>query len=291
MDRKVIFCVAVVLAVALMATRAEGSEQGYDYIKRCRDESRRRLPEYIEWLHSKDPPMPYEFIVLRISWSEDPRAIEPMMEVLADTSIYIARAYDPYVTAAKFLARMGAKQAIPVLKENLTLMRHFERPSWNNPVHLACAAALFELGELQDALPVFKKLLWMGDSEPSGGVPVNADEAIYTPLDAYRNRPEALDTIYEFFREATKSNVPTVRAGAAERLVGVDNNLALTTAEEVLTHDRNLLARLKAVDVAKAIGNPQAKRVLEMVVKNDPNELVKQAAQTALQEMSRGEER
>jgi len=313
-------CVAVLMAAAPMAMTVEGSEQDYDYSKGMREEHRRNLPEYIELLHHPDiqnSPSAYPQLVLSIANSKDPRAIETMIEVMSDTVPRLMG--DACLTAAEFLGAMGDKRAIPVLKENLTLVRRFGppgesakyTPGWNNAVHLAAAAALFELGELQAALPVFRSVLAMGDRVPS-----NALRAVGSSIEAYRDRPEALDTIHQYFREATESKNPELRVGAAERLVGVDTELAFRLANEALAlsepednihrhvGDTRLPAeraaqiaailsyrvsgaRVKAVYVLKAIGDARAKQLLKTLV-HDPDESVRIAADYALRELARG---
>lgn len=185
---------------------------------------------------------------------------------------------------------------------------------WNKAVHVGAAAALFQLGELQAALPVFRSVLAMNDSDPRG-IPSNAFRITGTPIDAYANRPRALDTIYRFFREATVSGNPELRAGAALRLVGIDTEMAFRIANEVLALSepedsihrhigdtrlpagraaqikairsyRIMSARVKAVYVLKAIGDARASELLKTLA-HDPSESVREAADFALRELER----
>jgi HEAT repeat protein len=183
-------------------------------------------------------------------------------------------------------------------------------------VHLGAAAALFQLGELQAALPVFRSVLEMDDSDPRG-IPSNAFQVTGTPIGAYANRPRALDTIYRFFREAAASKNPELRAGAALRLVGIDTELAFRVANEVLTlsgpedsihhhmgdtrlplghaaqtiamrSDRIMGARVKAVYVLKAIGDVRAKVLLKTLAQ-DKDKSVRVAAECALRDIEQKE--
>ncbi len=286
---------AVLLATALAF--AEGTGRESDYSKGRCEESRRRLPEYIEWLHSKNPPVFPEFIVLWISYSDDPRAVQPMIEVLSDTTSFVSRGFAPYVTAADFLGKMGDKRAIPVLTRNLSLTRRFESSVWNDQVHIECAAALFRLGQLQKALPVFRSVLAMGDRDLDI-IPSNAFRVVGTPLDSYRGRAGALDTIYGYLREAATSGNAELRAGAALQLVDVDTDLAFRVATDVLnlrTPERVqdpkgwyyiLGARRAAVLVLGAIGDARAKLALKALL-TDSEKSVRVAADHALSELSR----
>lgn len=302
MQRSIMWLIiAVLFAVTLMIMMVEGSEQDYDYSKRMREESRRDLPKLIEMLHSENPPMDYEFIVLRISYSEDPRAIEPMMEVLADTMMSITRGSDPYVIAARFLGKMGDKRAIPILKKNLELTRHFlppteyakPHPEWdpalNAEVRLASAAALWQLGELQEALTGFRAVLSTPPDHYRKTLP-HLHLTVDCSLTPYQNRPEALDTIYQYFREATRYHSATVKIGAARRLVGVDNDLAFVVAEDVVSSgDEDASTYYAALGVLKTIGGPRVKSLLKSVAENHRDEAVRAAAQAALREMSQEE--
>jgi HEAT repeat protein len=301
----------------LAASSAVTAYQEYDHSKKMREEHRRNLPKYIEQLHSpatQASPYYYSQLVLWIADSDDPRAIEPMIEVMSDTILRLTA--DAQLTAAEFLGRMGVKRAIPILKQNLTVKRRFRPPrfnqAWNTAVHLGSAAALFQLGELRAALPTFRVVLSMGDSELLD-IPSNAFRAVATSIDAYRDRPKDLDTIYRYFREATESKNPELRAGAALRLVGIDAELALKVANEVLALSepedsihrhigdtrlpaeraaqieairsyRIMSARVKAVYVLKAIGDARAKELLKTLA-HDPSESVREASDFALREL------
>jgi len=309
---------------ATTAIAVEGSEQEYDYSKKMQEQHRRNLPEYIRQLHlpsAQKSTYEYEQLVQWIANSRDPRAIPTMIEVMLDTMPRLTGGAK--LIAAEFLGGIGDQRAVPALKANLTMERRFGPPGesarftpvWNRAVHLCAAAALFQLGELQAALPVFRSVLAMGDSDPRG-IPSNAFQAVGTSIDAYHDRPEALDTIYRYFREATESRNPELRAGAALRLVGIDTELAFRVANEVLALSepednmhrrigdtrlpaeraaqiaairsyRVMSARVKAVYVLKAIGDARAKELLKTLA-HDPNKSVREAADFALRELAGG---
>ncbi|GEM_PF-2688348 len=308
----------LLLATALMAaTSAVAADQEYDHSKKMREEHRRNLPKYIEQLHSpatQTSSYYYSQLVLWIANSDDPRATEPMIQVMSDTILRLTA--DAQLTAAEFLGRMGVKRAIPVLKQNLTMKRRFRPPrfsvAWNTAVHLGAAAALFQLGELQAALPTFRVVLSMGDNELLD-IPSNAFQAVGTSIDAYSDRPKALDTVYRYFREATESRNPELRAGAALRLVGIDTELAFKVASEVLALSepedsihrhigdtrlpaeraaqieairsyRVMMARVKAVYVLKAIGDARARELLKTLA-HGPSKSVREASDFALREL------
>jgi len=312
----------LLMAAALWAAAtAVAADQEYDHSKKMRVEHRRNLPQYIEQLHSpatQASPYYYSQLVLWIANSDDPRATKPLIEVLSDTMPRLTA--HAQLTAAEFLGRRGVKRAIPILKQNLTMERRFGPPGesarftpvWNKAVHVGAAAALFQMGELQAALPVFRSLLAMDDSDPRG-IPSNAFRVVGTPIDAYANRPGALDTICRYFREAAASKNPELRAGAALRLVGIDTELAFRVANEVLALTepednihrhmgdtrlpdgraaqieairsyRIMGARVKAVYVLKAIGDARAKELLKTLV-HDQSESVREAADFALREL------
>ena len=202
---------------------------------------------------------------------------------------------------------MGDQRALPALKANLTMERRFGPPGestkftpvWNRAVHLEAAAALFQLGELQTALPVLRSVLAMGDSDP-WSVPSNAFRVVGTPIDAYASRPRALDTIHQFFREATESRNPELRAGAALRLVGIDSDLAFRVASAVLAlkqprKEKDMrpwydisVARRTAVTVLKAIGDTRAKLLLKTLAQ-DRDKSVRVAAEFALRDIEQKE--
>jgi HEAT repeat protein len=165
-------------------------------------------------------------------------------------------------------------------------------------VHVGAAAALFQLGELQAALPVFRSVLEMDDSDPRG-IPSNASQVVGTPIDAYASRPRALDTIYQFFRAATVSGSPELRAGAALRLVGIDSELAFRVASAVLALKQPKreddiyryhisVARRAAVNVLKAIGDTRAKMLLKTLAQ-DRDKSVRVAAECALRDIEQKE--
>jgi HEAT repeat protein len=150
------------------------------------------------------------------------------------------------------------------------------------------------LGELQAALPVFRSVMAMGDSDPRG-IPSNAFQVVRTPIDAYASRPRALDTIYQFFREAAASKNPELRAGAALRLVGIDTELAFRVASAVLVLKQPerkddiyryqvSVARQTAVSVLKAIGDTRAKLLLKTLAQ-DRDKSVRVAAECALRDI------
>jgi HEAT repeat protein len=313
----------LIVAAVVAATSAVAADKEYDHSKKMREEHRRNLPQYIEQLHSpatQASPYYYSQLVLWIANSDDPRATKPLIEVLSDSMPRLTA--DAQLTAAEFLGRRGVKRAIPILKQNLTMERRFGPPGesarftpvWNRAVHVGAAAALFQMGELQAALPVFRSLLTMGDSD-SRGIPSNAFRVTGTPIDAYANRPRALDTIYRFFREATVSGNPELRAGAALRLVGIDTELAFKVANEVLALSepessihrhigdtrlpagraaqieairsyRVMSARVTAVYVLKAIGDARTKELLKTLA-HDPSKSVRVASDFALRELER----
>ena len=313
--------IAASLLAASSAVAPGTPNQEYDHSKKMREEHRRNLPQYIEQLHNpatQASPYYYSQLVLWIANSDDPRATKPLIEVLSDTMPRLTA--DAQLTAAEFLGRRGVKRAIPVLKQNLTMVRRFGPPGesarftpvWNRAVHVGAAAALFQLGELQAALPVFRSLLAMDGSDPRG-IPSNAFKAVGTSIDAYHDRPKDLDTIYRYFREATESKNPELRAGAALRLVGIDTELALKVANEVLALSEPedsihrhigdtrlpaeraaqieairsyhvMMARVKAVYVLKAIGDTRAKELLKTLA-HDPSESVREASDFALREL------
>jgi hypothetical protein len=289
-----------------IAAAVGGSGQEYDHSKIMLQERRRYLLEYIKQLqlpYVQASSYYYEQTVQSIANAHDPRGIPTMIEVMADTSPRLTGRAQ--LVAAAFLGEIRDKRAIPILKTNLTMERRFGPPGesakytpyWNRAVHVGAAAALFQLGELQAALPVFRSVLAMGDSDPRG-IPSNAFQVVGTPIDAYVGRPGALDTIYQFFREATVSGNPELRAGAALRLVGVDSELAFSVATEVLglaqsgskedTHKWYQIstARRGAVRVLGAIGDARAKQSLKALL-TDSDESVREAADYALSELSR----
>ncbi len=293
---------AIVLT-SLAAAVAQAAEE-YDYTRKMRQLHRRNLARYIRQLHqpaARNSPFEYEELVLWITNSRDPRAMPILIEVMSDT--LTRPTGDALLLAADFLGSMGCKAAIPVLKENLTLERRFGPPErdsghtavLNKAVHVGAAAALFQLGELQVALPVFRSALAMGDSDPRA-VPSNAFRVVGTSIDAYRDRPEALDTIYQYFRDATQSGNPELRAGAALRLAGTDTELAFAVASEVLAlqqpkHENDISrwyhishARRKAVSVLKEIGDVRARLLLKGLA-NDSEKSVRVAAECALQDI------
>jgi HEAT repeat protein len=295
----------LLMAAALWAAAtAIAADPEYDHSKKMREEHRRNLPNYIQQLHSpatQASPYYYSQLVLWIANSDDPRATKPLIEVLSDTMPRLTA--DAQLTAAEFLGRRGVKRAIPVLKQNLTMERRFGPPGesarftpvWNRAVHVGAAAALFQLGELQAALPVFRSLLAMDDSDPRS-IPSNAFRVTGTPIDAYANRPRALDTIYRFFREAAASKNPELRAGAALHLVGVDTELAFEVASEVLRlrqpkREDDIFrwyivsgARRKAVGVLRAIGDDRARLLLKGLAQ-DSEKSVRVAAECALRDI------
>ena len=297
---------AAALIAATCGIAAESPEQT-DYSKKMQEQHRRNLPEYIRQLHLPSAQnSPYEYVQL-VQWianSRDPRAIPTMIEVMLDTMPRLTGGAK--LIAAEFLGGIGDQKAIPALKANLTMERRFGSsaesarftPVWNRAVHLGAAAALFQLGGLQAALPVFRSVLAMGDSDPRS-VRSNAFQAVRTSIDAYSDRPKALDTIYRYFREATVSGNPELRAGAAFRLVGIDSELAFRVASAVLALKQPKgkddiyryhisVARRTAVSVLKAIGDTRAKLLLKTLAQ-DKDKSVRVAAECALRDIEQKE--
>lgn len=300
--------VAAALLAASSAVALGTPEREYDHSKKMREEHRWNLPQYIKQLHSRATqasPYYYSQLVLWIANSDDPRAIPTMIEVMLDTMPRMTG--DAKLIAAEFLGGMGDQRAIPALKANLTMECRFGPPGesarftpvWNKAAHLGAAAALFQLGELQTALPVFRSILTMGDSDPRG-IPSNAFQVTGTPIDAYASRPGALDTIYQFFRAATESGNPRLRSGAALRLVGIDSDLAFRVASAVLAlkqprKEKDMrpwydisVARRTAVTVLKAIGDTRAKLLLKTLAQ-DRDKSVRVAAEFALRDIEQKE--
>lgn len=296
--------ITAALLSSMTVVTALAADQEPDLTKKMRESHRRNLPSYIKQLHqpaAQNSTFRYEQLMQWIASSRDPRAIPTMIEMLSDTGARQTR--DALLIAADFLGSMGARSAIPVLKQNLTLERRFAARAtgagntlvMNRAVQLGAAAALFQLGDLHAALPVFRSVLALGDSDP-GAIPSNAFRAVGTSIDAYRDRPEDLDTIYRYFRKATQSRNPELRAGAALRLVGTDTELAFEVAQEVLglrqpkSEDDVLRwyyvsdARRKAVSVLRAIGDDRSRLLLKGLAQ-DSEESVRVAAGCALREI------
>ena len=241
--------------------------------------------------------------MLRISWSEDPRAIDPMLTVLADTAMYAARGSDPHITAADFLGRMRDTTAIPTLRRNLELTRWSKHGGdtaevlsrWDWEVRLACAAALWRLGEIQDALRVFRRAVAEVHAR-LGYIPRNVKAVVSGPVDIYQGRPGAIDSIEAFFASAAISDNMLVDVAAAARLIGVDTELAFAIASkassriEPPTKDWHWYvvhnARVSAVSVLGAIGDAGAMQVLERLA-HDPDRGVREAAESALRDIAR----
>jgi len=208
-----------------------------------------------------------ELTVKDVGYTRDPRAVEPLIEVLAadsaDINVFLRRrggGVAQHVFAAQYLGEIGDRRAVPALAaflerrleagdafpDTVHLLPHVTGRTLNRirrDAVLAASLALFKLGELHTALrglryitsKVYDPVSRMSCPEalPSD-VPTHLASAVLLPAAVYDEDQVAMDTIEAYVRDCAHNPNELVRAAAAKQLLGVDESLALATAAAIL---------------------------------------------------------
>lgn len=309
---------AMVLAALPQGVPAAKGSGESDFVKATRARLVQELPANVAKLRAelKENRLS-EFTVKDVGYTLDPRAVEPLLEVLRapgelSLNVYVNRrgAGDAhYIFAAEFLGRIGDRRAVPALESLLTERmqgdafpdsmrvseyvtgRMFNRLRRDEA--LEAAIALFRLGELRVALEGLRYIVqkqYDPGTRPTN-VPTHLWYAVELPLAAYSGNKAAMDTIVSYLRECTRSPNEAVRAAAALQIVEFDRVLAQETAVGVIRAglDDRLLPcsylthpKRDAIEALLKIGGAQATAVLRKAAASSSSAWLRAEAKIAL---------